>query len=59
MTTNLATNIICFLAIKPELLFYNFCIDLKNDNPNIDIYVFVDDNTYEIPILDERIKIIK
>lgn len=49
--------IICFLTVKPNKLFYDFCKQLKNKN--YDIYICIDDNSYNIPDYDNEIKIIK
>jgi hypothetical protein len=50
-------NIICFLTLRPSILFYNFCKKLQRDN--YDIYICIDDNSYNIPKTDGSIKIIK
>ena len=50
-------NIICFLTLRPSKLFYNFCKKLIKDN--YDVYICIDDNSYNIPDYDNIIKIIK
>lgn len=50
-------NILCFLTKRPCILFYDFCKKLKNEN--YDIYIFIDDNNYDIPNCDNLINIIK
>ena len=40
----MASNIICFLTVKPSELFYDFCKKLKNDKT--DIYICIDNNNY-------------
>lgn len=61
MLTNRNRNIICYLAIGPSFKFYEFCVQLKEDNPNTDVYVCVDDNNYKVPFskrINDNIKII-
>ena len=55
-------NIICFLTLRPSLLFYNFCKTLINES--YEVYICIDDNSYTIPSYTinnphESIKIIK
>jgi hypothetical protein len=50
-------RIICFLTVKPSKEFYQFAKKLKNDV--YDVYICIDDNTYEIPDYDNVIPIIK
>ena len=50
-------NIICFLTLRPSKLFYQFCKKLINTK--YDIYICIDDNSYNIPGCDDTIKIIK
>jgi hypothetical protein len=50
-------NIICFLTLRPNKLFYDFCKTLKKDN--YDIYICIDDSSHDIPEYDNIIKIIK
>jgi hypothetical protein len=53
-------NIICFLTLRPTKQFYDFCLTLIKNT--YEIYICIDDNTYNIPDIDEfnnRIKIIK
>lgn len=50
-------NIICFLTLRPNKLFYDFCKTLMRDN--YEIYICIDDNSYNIPDYDNIIKIIK
>jgi hypothetical protein len=50
-------HIICFLTVKPNRLFYDFCKKLKNDV--YDVYIVIDDNEYNIPDYDGDINIIK
>ena len=50
-------NIICFLTVRPNILFYNFCNKLKKEN--YDIYICIDDNSYDITFPNNDIKIIK
>jgi len=49
-------NIICFLTVHPNELFYNFVKQLPNQQ---NIYICIDDNNYNIPNYDDKIKIIK
>lgn len=49
-------SIICFLTVRPNQLFYNFVKKLPNSDR---IYICIDDNDYEIPKYDKKIKIIK
>lgn len=49
-------NIICFLTVRPNELFYNFVKELPNREY---IYICIDDNNYEIPNYNDEIKIIK
>ena len=46
----------CFLTVTPNKLFYDFCKKLPNPN---NIYICIDDNNYNIPDYDGKIKIIK
>ena len=39
-------NAICFLTKKPNKLFYDFCEKLIG--PKYDVYICVDDNTYNL-----------
>jgi len=48
---------ICFLTVRPNKLFIEFCEKLATSD--YDVYICVDDNMYEVPTHDERIKIIK
>jgi prepilin-type processing-associated H-X9-DG protein len=50
-------NCICFLTVRPNKLFIEFCEKLANKD--YDVYICVDDNMYEVPTHSERIKIIK
>lgn len=50
---------VCFLTVNPSKLFYNFCVDIQNDNPEYDVYITIDNNKYEIPDYDGKVKIIK
>ena len=51
-------NILCFLTVNPCILFYEFCKKLKKEN--YDVYIFIDDNNYNIPNCDDdNINIIK
>ena len=50
-------NIICFLTLRPNKLFYDFCKTLIR--PNYEVYICIDDNLYDIPSYDNIIKIIK
>jgi hypothetical protein len=50
-------NIICFLTVTPVIEFYEFCKKLKNDN--YDVYIFIDDNDYNILNYDYSINIVK
>lgn len=50
-------NIICFLTLRPSKLFYQFCKKLINTE--YDVYICIDDNSYNIPDCDDTIKIIK
>jgi GR25 family glycosyltransferase involved in LPS biosynthesis len=45
---NIKINIICFLTVRPSNEFYEFCKKLKNVYDG-DMYICIDDNTYEIP----------
>lgn len=50
-------NIIkCFLTVNPNELFYNFIKQLPDLN---NIYICIDNNNYNIPNYDKKIKIIK
>lgn len=49
-------NLICFLTVKPSNLFYTFIKKLPNQN---NVYICIDDNKYNIPNYDNKIKIIK
>lgn len=50
-------NIICFLTANPSKVFYQLCKDLKR--PNMDMYICIDNNEYEIPGYDYAIPLIK
>jgi len=52
-------NIICFLTFKPSELFYDYVKQLKSEI--YDIYICIDDNTYDIPNYksEDDVKIIK
>ena len=50
-------KILCFLTLRPCELFYDFCKKLQNEN--YDVYIFIDDNNYNIPNCDNVIKVIK
>jgi hypothetical protein len=50
-------NIICFLTLRPNKLFYDFCKTLIR--PDYEVYICIDDNSYDIPSYDNIIKIIK
>tara|TARA_B110000967_G_C18860737_1_gene549786 strand:- start:1034 stop:1789 length:756 start_codon:yes stop_codon:yes gene_type:complete len=50
-------KIICFLSRRPCIDFYNLCKELINDNTLV--FICVDDNDYNIPGIDDSIKIIK
>jgi hypothetical protein len=52
-------NIICFLTVNPNELFYNFVKKLQNHNKNYDIYICIDNNDYTIPNYNNEIKLIK
>ena len=39
-------NIICFLTVRPDKLFYEFCKKLESDNYKV--FICVDDNSHEI-----------
>ena len=49
--------ILAFLTVRPSELFYKFVKQLKNDQ--YDVYIFIDDNNYDIPNYDNEINIIK
>jgi len=49
-------NLLCFLTVRPSKLFYEFVRSLPNPEK---IYICIDDNTYNIPNYDNKIKIIK
>ena len=50
-------NVICFLTVSPNELFYDFCKKLKN--PNTDVYICIDKNDYVIPNYNNEINIIQ
>jgi hypothetical protein len=50
-------KIICFLTVRPNEMFYNFCKKLKNSET--DVYICIDDNNYNIPNYDSCLPIIK
>ena len=53
-------NIICFLTVNPNQLFYEFCKKLQTElSNNYEIYICIDDNSYDIPTYANDIKIIK
>ena len=49
-------NIICFLTVNPSELFYHFIKQLPDQH---NIYICIDDDNYNIPNYDNKIKIIK
>ncbi len=49
---------ICFLTVRPNRLFFNFCENLALVNDNYKIYVCVDDNEHMVTC-NENINIIK
>jgi hypothetical protein len=51
------SQIICFLTVRPNELFYNFCLKLKNEKT--DIYICIDDDNHNIPNYNDEIPIIK
>ena len=53
----MARNVICFLTVRPDILFYNFCLKLKNEK--MDVYICIDDDDYDIPNYNNEIPIIK
>jgi len=50
-------EIICFLTVRPNRLFYNFCLKLKNEKT--DVYICIDDDNHDIPKYNNEIPIIK
>lgn len=51
-------NIICLLSVRPSIKCYNFFKEIKQ-NTKYNLYIFIDDNNYNLPINDNIIKIIK
>ena len=46
----------CFLSVTPTVLFYDFVKQLPDLN---NTYICIDDNKYNIPHFDNKVKIIK
>jgi len=50
-------NAICFLTVRPLPHFYDFCKTLQNGS--YDVFICIDDNSYEIPNYNNELPIIK
>jgi hypothetical protein len=51
-------NIICLLSVRPCIQTYNFFKDIKL-NSSYEVFIVIDDNTYDIPGYDGIVKVIK